>query len=533
MIVNVRNTKYTEEERSLAQNIKYMSSKAYGFMREDLSFRLPHQRSLLRWRPIRYVRPGIDESVIANLKNMVTSMPENHRICQITWDEISIRKDLTYNQFTDVIDGFVDNGQGQREMVIGNKCLFFMIKGICSKWKYILSYYVSHHAVCAKDLAQLIRTNIEVAQSIGLKIKAAVCDQAGPNQSAFRILGVSEENGQFLFKGEKIHFMYDYCHLMKSMRNTFLNNHEVITEDGIVRNLVVKKLYAIDKANDNFKICPKLTDVHVYPNSFEKMSVSRATQLLSNSVAAGIEMANDPGLLGEDRGLLKSVKPTQIFVKRMNDLFDELDVKYIGHKNPLKWPMRRNSEGKTGRLLDHIQYLQNIGVRKKNLACIKGFILTIRSVISLCEDILDQYPSLDFVLCGKLNQDALENFFYKIRASQGLNMHPTAHDIQYIVARLMSMKILRHRFQEKRSNCEDDDDVFLDWIDDHSNAEENGWDEDLSVDYPDEQLAVGEDPLIGNPDDQLAMEEDLQDIPEELFIDEIPEKPAELQVQRY
>ncbi|XP_067633365.1 uncharacterized protein [Eurosta solidaginis] len=54
-------------------------------------------------------------------------------------------------------------------------------------------------------------------------------------------------------------------------------------------------------------------------------------------------------------------------------------------------------------------------------------------------------------------------FFYKIRASQGINMHPSANEMQYIVARLMSMKILRHHFEAKGSNCADDDDIFLDW----------------------------------------------------------------------
>lgn len=51
-------------------------------------------------------------------------------------------------------------------------------------------------------------------------------------------------------------------------------------------------IYAIDQAIVNFQMCPKLTYSHIYPTTFEKMSLSRAIQNLSNSVAVAIEMAN-------------------------------------------------------------------------------------------------------------------------------------------------------------------------------------------------------------------------------------------------
>ncbi|XP_017474319.1 PREDICTED: uncharacterized protein LOC108364945 [Rhagoletis zephyria] len=39
---------YTDTEKTLAQNINYMSTKAYNFMRDDLKFSLPHKKSPLR-----------------------------------------------------------------------------------------------------------------------------------------------------------------------------------------------------------------------------------------------------------------------------------------------------------------------------------------------------------------------------------------------------------------------------------------------------------------------------------------------------
>ena len=135
----------TEEQTNVAQNINYMSTKAYNFLRDDLQFALPHPKSLLRWRPIRYVVAGIDPRVIGNLKTLVGEMSEHERICVIIFDEITIKKDLVYNKSKDVIDGFVDKGDGNRELNIADKCCFFMAKAIASNWKYVISYYVAKH----------------------------------------------------------------------------------------------------------------------------------------------------------------------------------------------------------------------------------------------------------------------------------------------------------------------------------------------------------------------------------------------------
>ncbi|CAD7003315.1 unnamed protein product [Ceratitis capitata] len=124
--------------------------------------------------------------------------------------------------------------------------------------------------------------------------------------------------------------------------------------------------------------------------------------------------------------------------------------------------------------------------------------------------LLGDDDNLQFIFLGKLNQDGLENFFYKIRASQGINMHPSAHEIQ--------------------NNCEDDDDVFLEWNEDINDHPTKPTEKDPLQSNLDEHLAEDED-FVGKDKEsaELAVEEDLlTDIPDELYMDEVPEKPAEL-----
>ncbi|XP_036346417.1 uncharacterized protein LOC118755701, partial [Rhagoletis pomonella] len=121
MITNTRHS-YAEEEKILAQNLNYMSSKAYNFMRDDLLFALPHKTTLLRWRPIRFVAPGLQTNVLDNLSKIVKDMSESERLCTLIFDEIGIKGDLTYNKTRDLIDGFVDDGAGLRQNTIGSNC---------------------------------------------------------------------------------------------------------------------------------------------------------------------------------------------------------------------------------------------------------------------------------------------------------------------------------------------------------------------------------------------------------------------------
>ncbi|XP_049309268.1 uncharacterized protein LOC125777762 [Bactrocera dorsalis] len=490
--------------------IIHMATKAYSFMRDDLGFSLPSKSSLLRWRPIRYVVPGFDANVISNLGKIAKNMSVLERNCVLLFDEIIIKSDLTYNRVRDIIDGFVDHGEGHREMKIGNKCCFFMVKGLSSSWKYVFSYYISKGGLLTQNLSKILNKNIAALKSIGLNVKALVCDQGASNSSVFKSVGITEETPFYMHEGSKVYCLFDYCHLFKSIRNTLLK-YDISTPDGIVTFKVIKKLYSIDQSNTHFKICPKLTESHVYPSVFEKMSVKRATQVFSNSVAAGIEMAYSQNLFGSDEYLIKCIKPTQLFVKRMNDLFDDLDCKIFDSKNPLKRPLLRNDSGKVQRLHDHIEFLKSIRLPNDvRVKCIDGFRNTIRGMLMLSEELFKDQRELDFIFLGKLNQDALENFFYRVRASQGINTHPTAHEVQYIVGRLISMKILRQYFESKGANCEDDDDINLDW---------NLGPEDRHLD------------VQGNEQEPEQLDLESFVIPDENFVEEDDE--ADVQIKRY
>lgn len=86
----------------------------------------------------------------------------------------------------------------------------------------------------------------------------------------------------------------------------------------------VEQFYKIDK-NNEFRLAPKLTDIHIAPNNFEKMKVRYATQVLSATVAAGLQKLIISSFIPNDALV------TVNFIRKMNDLFDMYNSSTVVH----------------------------------------------------------------------------------------------------------------------------------------------------------------------------------------------------------
>lgn len=80
--------------------------------------------------------------------------------------------------------------------------------------------------------------------------------------------------------------MYDVPHLIKCTRNSMLD-HTIEVNGKELSSKYIEEFYKRDKVLHN-RMAPNLTDSHMHPTKPERMKVKLATQLLSNSVAAGL-----------------------------------------------------------------------------------------------------------------------------------------------------------------------------------------------------------------------------------------------------
>ena len=78
-------------------------------------------------------------------------------------------------------------------------------------WKCNVSYFASKSAIGGKVLADLIKKNINVLESIGLNVRSVTADQGSSNRSAFKTLGSTIEHPYFIHNDKFVYLLYDAC----------------------------------------------------------------------------------------------------------------------------------------------------------------------------------------------------------------------------------------------------------------------------------------------------------------------------------
>lgn len=112
-------------------------------------------------------------------------------------------------------------------------------------------------------------------------------------------------------------YIFDVPHLLKSTRNNFYSS-EFRTCDGFTSKIYLGQFYKADKQKP-IRLTTKLTDHHIYPNTFEKMRVEYVAQVFSNTVVAAMSTYISFGALPA------SVSATVTFCEKLNCLFDLLN----------------------------------------------------------------------------------------------------------------------------------------------------------------------------------------------------------------
>lgn len=286
MQFKMKKRKWTAAERELALSIYHKSPAAYEKMLQK-GIILPALSTVRSWIGRSKFLPGFNAFFWENLKKKFEGEDEKMTSCTVMFDELSIKDCLEYNPHLDFIEGFEDLGTLGRTKERAHSAMVFMVRGLYSPWKVPVAYFLSKKAVKKDQLKSLIEATIQHVQKAGLNPKVMVCDQGTNNRSALKALKISKDRPYIEINNHIIYCIYDVPHLFKCLRNNLLNGNYVQGDKTIsIRH--IRRAYFIDQKSSRSSSLPKLKVSHLYPNPFEKLSVKRALQLLSHSVAATI-----------------------------------------------------------------------------------------------------------------------------------------------------------------------------------------------------------------------------------------------------
>ena len=161
-----------------------------------------------------------------------------------------------------------------------------MVRGLASKWKQPVGYFLSSGPIKATILRSLTKQCIDKIDKTGLNVVALVCDQGSNNRSFIQHPEKVIIERPYIMHGNKQVFVfYDPPHLLKNVRNN-LKKADLRVGEKIVSWQHIVDFYNIDKMQ-MIQMAPKLKERHIELPPFSAMRVNLAAQVLSHSVAAG------------------------------------------------------------------------------------------------------------------------------------------------------------------------------------------------------------------------------------------------------
>lgn len=339
---------------------------------------------------------GWNESIFKLLEKKTQCKSTSEKLCGIVFYALSIRSGIHYCTMTDKVHGCENLGKyGQSSRPV-QFAMVFMAKGLCSKWKQTLRYFLFEKSVPADTIKMMVIDCIKKLKETGLYPKFVTCDHDPSNVSAFKKMGITDDNPYLMENEEKVFFFYDAPHLLKSIRNNLFKYDFKVGNEKISWQYI-KKFYEIDR-NMCIRRAPKVSDIHIHPNSFQKMRVQYARQIFCRTVAAAIHTHATLGVLPTEAAA------TAKLIYKMDELFDIFNSSQRKHYRKSKCAISNDIDFQ--QLTDKGEWIKQWTIEgcRQRIPSVAGWLLNIQSLKLLWKDIQIKFK-IDYLLTRKLNQD--------------------------------------------------------------------------------------------------------------------------------
>uniref|UniRef100_A0A147BBL9 Putative p-32 hm n=1 Tax=Ixodes ricinus TaxID=34613 RepID=A0A147BBL9_IXORI len=351
------------------------------------------------------------------------------------------------------LEGFVDLGQFGEENSseeLADHGLVVVFQPFSGKWMQILGVFSSKSNVKANVLAKIVLEATLLCEQAGLFVDGVTCDAASWNRSMWRIFGIRGSATSIKCKcphpaddSRALHFFSDFPHLVKNLRNRFLDTG-FNTPKGRVHSDCIRKAWRSDCENVTLKVMPHISKLHLFPNGFEKMRVGPALRLFSEEVLKGLFFYR--------REIERSCGPAQVtesFILKISKLIKIMTSR--SSKRALR-PGSRDFEI-LRQFLDFLNEWQSHAPNSKkgflSESTAEGLRVTVQSTLDLvCY--LSSQCGFKYLLTSRLSQDKLENLFGIVRQSNGTNDHPTPAQLLTTLNALAFYNLAR---PPKTGNC--------------------------------------------------------------------------------
>lgn len=436
--INSNTKKYTINAVLNAFTIYLYSSSCYNIIRDQNILILPHPKTLQKISALQDINANNEPSNNKYFSKVVENLSKTEKIVNIQIDEIYVKSKINFK--SNNLIGYAENSNN-----IAKTMLCFMINSIYGPMKEIVKL-IPVYNINGQQQCEYTKNVINFVQSIGFKVLTITTDNNRVNQNMFRELS---PNNTFKFpnpmvKDEDIFLIFDSVHIIKNIRNNWLNKSDAQKTfyypnmiDGKIQLACFNDLREFHKKESHLlvKKAYKLNTKSLHPTHIERQNVQLALNVFHTTTIAA----------------LKTVKPqinysgTVDFLSIINEWW-----KIISNKQPYNG-IRQITDLQVTFLENFVEWL----LKWKNLNLFDGcltrdtfdaiFQTTSVILIVIKKSLLD--IGVEYFLPGKLQTEDLEGRFAKYRRLSGCTYFVSAQEILECEKKLRIRKSIKHYFE--------------------------------------------------------------------------------------
>jgi hypothetical protein len=223
--------------------LKLKSSFTYAHLRKSKILPIPSASTIRRRLSSSECKFGFNELALENIKKALRNLPDADRWGSLMWDEVSLKKDLTWHSKRLEWHGVVDFGEEIESAVkngIATLALVLMFRPYKGSWVQPLASFASLNAASSTILHEVILKATVLLYNHKAIVKNYVCDGCSSNKAAMRLFRVHGNFSRAKVESEhaffirhpmdpsiKIYWLFDAPHLLKCTRNHILKHKEV------------------------------------------------------------------------------------------------------------------------------------------------------------------------------------------------------------------------------------------------------------------------------------------------------------------
>ena len=461
------------------------SPAAYKQLADSEFLYLPSQSTLKTYSNFTDNMPGVNPEIIKILikEFNLPNAPAFQTNVSLVWDEMKIRSGLVISKSSGKVIGFTSldtvshelgmlsqlGSSKEAEPELATHILVFMVRGLMVHVNLPFMWYPCQ-GFNADQLWGAVWGATRTLQNLGLSVRAWVCDGATPNRKFFRVHeGYGGKYQRITYytenryaPGQRIYFICDVPHLLKTLRNNFENSHGHLNSKDLRKDgLSISWAHVVSTVDEDMSHAlnrmPKIREEHIHLSPQLRMRVKLAAQVLSSTMANAIRQRDRPEMFG-----------TAAFCQIMDKWFDCLNGRYLKAPKPNLRPYMANdpNDPRYQWLEDYflgwlteweteINALPGLTQSEKNKFLLsyqtsQGLKITTKSFLDLSRALLAE-EGAQFLLPEKLNQDRLEVFFAKLRRGCGDSDNPTVEEARH---RIVSLIVAgRQVMAPRNANC--------------------------------------------------------------------------------